>query len=590
MDVTSPLPIHISSHLSGPIDVLQESRAFGHNHTIARSISHKNRVFGQSHWMNGFIVFRDVIEILEPTLRDGTSKLLAKINRAKILARVIKSERSPTWPTLPINDLPQKEICDVLMECYLHTFETVYRILHIPTFRKEYDALWTSTQKHSTASMIQIKLVLAIGAIFNDDFFSMRTDAIRWVYEAQTWLSSPNLKSRLGIQYLQTKILLLLAREYIDVGSEFVWISAGALIREAIYIGLHKNPAHLPRMTAFESEMRRRIWNTILEIEINLSLVSGGPCLISLEDFNSEPPGNFDDEQLEVPNPCAHPDAVYTQTSLAIALRKTFPMRLTVVKFLNDVATSGTYDETLRIDSELRATYKTLRHTLQAHAARPAATPCFALEVIEFIMQRYISSLHIPYFNPSLHEATYAFSRKAVLDSSLKIWNLARPVTNISETDIARLCRCGAGFFRIFAFQASLLLAVELRVQLQEADSIPRPDLLSIPDDAAHLVLRSIESGETGIKGYLLICMLKAQIDGIRQGIQKDSMPGYLTSVVDEAVDRCLIMLEKMAGLESSGQTANFDLQVSDFVGDWDLIISDLFNFDGMANLDSVST
>lgn len=41
---------------AGTIDVLQDSRAFGRTHPISRSVAHKNRVFGQSHWMNGFIV------------------------------------------------------------------------------------------------------------------------------------------------------------------------------------------------------------------------------------------------------------------------------------------------------------------------------------------------------------------------------------------------------------------------------------------------------------------------------------------------------------------------------------------------------
>jgi hypothetical protein len=59
----SPAPtntMHITSGLAGPIDVLQDSRS--HNYPIARGIAHKNRVFGQSHWMNGFVVFRDIVE------------------------------------------------------------------------------------------------------------------------------------------------------------------------------------------------------------------------------------------------------------------------------------------------------------------------------------------------------------------------------------------------------------------------------------------------------------------------------------------------------------------------------------------------
>jgi hypothetical protein len=51
--------------------VLQDSRNFGHAPAISRAISHKNRVFGQSHWMNGFSMYHDVITMMEPQFRGG---------------------------------------------------------------------------------------------------------------------------------------------------------------------------------------------------------------------------------------------------------------------------------------------------------------------------------------------------------------------------------------------------------------------------------------------------------------------------------------------------------------------------------------
>jgi hypothetical protein len=595
---SSSAPTHsvrFSSGLAGPIDVLQESRSYGHS--ITRGISHKNRVFGQSHWMNGFVMLRDVVEMLEPHFRGGNSALVVNMHRAKILARAIKSQRSPLWPSLPTNDLPQKEVCDALVEHYLGTIEALYRVLHVPTFRKEYEALWSGGSEPTTAFMMQLKLVLAIGAIFYDENCSMRADATGWVYEAQTWLSCPTFKSRLGIQYLQTNILLLLAREMVDVGSELVWISAGALFREAIYIGLHKDPSQLPKMDVFESEMRRRLWNTILEINLQFSLIAGGPCLVSLEDFDTQPPGNFDDEQLLAPDAYARPENVFTQTSFAIALRNTFPARLKVVKFLNDLATTGTYQETLLIDTSLRASYKVLRNTLQSYGQQEtmSQSQIFTLGAIDFIMQRYVSSLHIPYLNPSLHEAVLAFSRKAVLDSSLKIWDLARSISTPpdpsttspnynTEPDLARLCRCGAGFFRAFTFHASCFLAVELCTQFQEGDTVPRPDLVRIPQDAANMVLRTIEAGETGIKGYLLHRLLMAQIDGVKQRVGRDKMTLLLGSAAEDAVARCLPLLERIAGqglVEESG-VEEFDFGMSpDFLGDWDLVMKDVFDVGG---------
>jgi hypothetical protein len=312
-----------------------------------------------------------------------------------------------------------------------------------------------------------------------------------------------------------------------------------------------------------------------------------------MEDFNTEVPGNYNDDQLTQPEARSQPEHVFTQTSCAIALRKTFRIRLAAVKFLNDVGTSGTYEETLRIDAALRASCKALRRTIQTYTAS-VTEPLFATNAIEFIMQRYVSSLHIPYFNPALHEAAYAFSRKAVLDTSLKIWNLGFSQTASNETDMARLCRCGAGFFRGFTFHASSFLAVELRAQMQEEDSVPRPDLLSIPEDAANLVLRCIEAGETGIKGYLLLRILIAQIDAIKRHVRHDEMQALLGQAAEQAVEHCVPMLERMA---SQGQedtmtavesTGDFDFQISpDMMGDWDLAMTDVFSFGSSGDFDS---
>ncbi|KAJ4366063.1 hypothetical protein N0V95_000290 [Ascochyta clinopodiicola] len=597
----------VKSTLGGTFDVVQESRLFGQAQAVVRSVAHKNRVFGQSHWISSFTLFRDIIEMIEPYMRGSSSNLPGGIQRAKKLARTVKAQRAPHWPTTPTTELPPKRICDVLIDGYLRTIETLYRIVHIPTFQKEYEAIWETSSQSNSGFMVQLKLILAIGATLYDSTFSMRIEATRWVYEAQTWLMSPAFKSKLGICFLQNNILVLLARELVDVGGELIWISAGAVVRSAVYMGLHKDPAQLQNMSVFDAEMRRRIWNTILEISLQSSLVSGGPCFISLSEFDTQPPGNFNDADLETARPEPKPPNCYTQGSVAIALRQTLPARLAVVKFLNDFFSSGTYEETLQIDGNLRAAYKDLRHDIQQFPADAALAPTrFELQVVDFILHRYMSSLHVPFFSASLHEATYAYARKTVVDSSLKLWSLAgssRALTGSSsfrcgEGDLARLCRCGSGFFRAFAFQSASLLGVELRALYQE-DSISdinvRPDLLNIVEDAADWYLQCIKAGETSIKGYMLLSVLSAQINAIRQHVSKDEMPPIIAKAAEDAGVYCLPLLEELAGHSQNdngpGVFGDIDFQQSpDLLEDWDTLMADVFNFGPGTSFDSFLT
>ncbi|XXG97501.1 hypothetical protein Hte_003805 [Hypoxylon texense] len=516
------------------------------------------------------------------------------------------------WPAKISTYLPPKAVADELVDCYLRTTETVYRILHIPTFKRDYEAHWVSQGEPSTPFLVQLKLVLAIGAATYDDTFSLRASAMQWVYEAMTWLSEPWFKHRLNIQYIQTNLLVLIARELVDVGPDLVWISTGTLLRTAIYMGLHKDPKRLPpNMTPLIIEMRRRLWNTLIELCLQLSLTSGGPSMIALDMFDTEPPGNFDDEQLMTEDPVPRPEDSFTQTSLVICLRKTFPTRLAIAKFLNDHSSQATYEEALRLDAELRRSYKIVLRTLQTYRTSAGPQPSqFEMDIMSVVMNRHFLSLHIPFYALSLQEAAYAFSRKVVVETSLKIWRAIYPPSynEVIQTgndtisadhryDLTRLAICGSGTFRIIPLQASTLIATELRAQLQEEDTLGpglvRQDFLSVMQEAKISALQCIRAGETSIKGYFLISVITAQIEALLKGTTKEEFPPFLLKVAEEAEETGLAILEEMVAQqqaegsgEGSEQTQSTPSRNQE---DWDFPMSDfLFDFGNAESADWV--
>ena len=494
------------------------------------------------------------------------------MQKCKYLARVIKSRRAPPWPSPPTTDLPPKDIADKLVDCYIRTIESVYRILHLPSFRRDYEAIWASNTEPDIQFLVQLKLVLAIGGTTYDDEFSMRASAVHWVYEARSWSSEPEFKPRLRIETLQTNILLLIAQETAGVGKGSTWISVGALLRTAIYMGLHRDPELLPKRTIFAAEMRRRLWNTILEIALQSSLDSGGPPLVSIDDFDAEPPSNFDDNQLVANDPVVKAEDVFTEVSIAIALRKTFPIRLKIIKFLNGLGTCDTYSEALRLDAELRELYKALCRTILGYKSGAGRLPSqFDTQVVDFIMHRYFSSLHIPFFGLS-HETVYAFSRKVVIETSLKIWHAVFPPPTRRSThagsdtfapcqgsseDLVRLAVCGSGFFCTVAYQASLLIAAELKAQLQEEQGLSpvplRPDLVYVLDDAKSWALQCLKAGETNTKGYIMLCMVTAQIEALKKGLEGNEIAMLIVKALEKAEQTCLPILEGKAAQAQTG-------------------------------------
>ncbi|RAH63722.1 Zn(II)2Cys6 transcription factor, partial [Aspergillus aculeatinus CBS 121060] len=616
----APIPevVTAGSTMTGLFHLQHDKDAASSAVAITRSIMHKSRLFGQSFWINGMATeFWSLFQILETHARDQGSQAFTKIQKCKAIGKIIKDRRTPSWPVVTATPLPRREVADQLVDCYLRTSEAIHRILHIPTFRRDYDALWAAPSTPDPAFVIQLKLVLAIGAATYDEHFTLRPSAMAWVYEALTWLAKPEYKAHLSMQFLQLNLLVLLAREATGIGGTLTWIPAGSLLRMAMHIGLHRDPNHLPKRTLFASEMRRRLWNTVLELSVASSMLCGGPPLLSLEDFDTLPPSNYDDDQLtntattasndtDTANPPApQPDNTFTQTSIAIAYRKTFPARLAITQALNNLNTKLTYEDTLRLDADLRTAYQETCHTLHTLTTNQPLTRTpspFTLHLLDFQINHHFIALHIPYFIPALHDPrTYAYTRKVLTETALRIWCTAwpssaiiHPVTattnppspspslththththahtpkpptptpNPDSELLSRYITNTSSPYTQTTMQAYNLAAFELRAQLREACSAApasfaaaagplshgyphqpiRHDLLTITREAKPWLRRGLRSGETNMKGYLLQALVEAQVEAVLRRVPDAELGGWLVRAAERAVEEALGVL-----------------------------------------------
>jgi hypothetical protein len=591
------------SRIGGTFYIHHGNPALGQSPNMHRSLTHKKRMYGQSHWMNMSVVLvKDIASMIDSQARDPTTqefseKVFAGMQKCKRIARKVKSQREPPWPCPPTPELPPKNIADDLVDYYLRTFESVYRILHVPSFKRTYEAIWVTEAEPDPIFLVQLKLVLAIGATVYNSNFTLRPSAMRWVHEAETFLANPHLKHLLNIQYIQIYCLQLLARQTAAVGEDMVFLSTGNLIRSAMFLGLHRDPAHLPARTLFANEMHRRLWTTIIELCLQSSLYAGCPPLLNQDDYDTQPAGNFDDDQLENDEAIASPETCPTQSSVSILLRKTFPARLAIARFLNNFTSTGTYEETLQHDSDLRASYKTLRETLRAFDSSHGNLPSnFQIRVVDTIMNRYLCAVHAPFFVPALNDTKYAYSRKAVFDTALKMWyatfpasdGFGLPLSNDAASpardDFKRIVTCGHGFFRSATMQSILMIAVEMRTQLQEDDGLsPTPlrrDLFAILEEAKAWTIWCMEAGETNVKGHVFVCLMGAYTQGLAKGLGRDEIARSLVEASHGALQRGMELLEKMIENEMPEQnsTGLGDLSLDDFtpemLADWQSIVS----------------
>ncbi|KAA8628797.1 hypothetical protein SMACR_09045 [Sordaria macrospora] len=354
------------------------------------------------------------------------------------LVRKLEESQSRILAPLDVGDLggalpmSYRQDAQRLTEAYFRTFESVYRILDVPDFWKRFREYFDGQldKQSQRAFVIQLQLCMAIGAVFEDVGGLLRTCQERWIQEGQSWLSQfPSTE----LACLQTMCLLHLAKEVCGFGGgagELTYISAGSLLRKALCLGLNLDPH--ASMPIYQAELRRRLWATVLEMVVQSSLDTGLPPGISINDFDTSPPANYDDEQLALPNPVPRPSKTFTQTTVLLALHRSFPVRLTIAQHVatllncskSKVPVVESERTTAFLNVELKDKLYELKRTLQTGYDRAGILPdrisIFQLKMAEMLINRFFLGLNLALVKPS--DVEIPEGRKDCVGAAISIW------------------------------------------------------------------------------------------------------------------------------------------------------------------------
>ncbi|KAH1583948.1 hypothetical protein KXX69_000883 [Aspergillus fumigatus] len=495
---------------------------------------------------------------VEPSLQDvdTRSEFASIFKDCRQLRQAIKDQESVRL-NHPVPDLlgtlPTQAVCDVLVNAYLRTFELIYRVIHIPSFWKEYRRLWTQPQSTATSFLMKLVLILALGTTFHPDRNNrvhLRRLAHTWIYAAQWWLVGPSEKSTVNLDGLQVGCLLLLARQTNSLPATS-WLSAGSVLRMAMAMGLHRSPDHFPALSGYQSEMRARLWATVLELTLLSSLDAAMPLPFSLEDFDCTAPSNANDEQFDpeaetLPTPQSNEH--FTDSSIQILLLKCLQSRVEAVQLLNNQhGRELSYETALRLGNELRSACRdiaALFHTSQNQPKQGGRTPGmtdFHLRFLDMYLRRYILFLHRPFMMKARTDPRFYLSRKVCLESCIVIASYAEHLNLPSDTldDISHLTIVGRGSFKgALSFDVITSLGLEIITQLEEEASTrsvgtPAPIIADPLDKMAKAhrepLIRSLEHiqkqllqiialGQPSLKRYNFLSAILSQIRAMESG------------------------------------------------------------------------
>lgn len=466
--------------------------------------------------------------------------------------------------------IPPKPVCDELVQCYLRTFGLMYRVLHIPSFWKSYKQFWTEPKLSPVSFLMKLVLVLAIGTAFYPDSTGGINDKCthlkqKWVYAAQWWLTGPSEKTAASLDGLQVFCLLLTARKISDLGTSHV-LSTNSLIEMAMRLGLHIDPSNFPTLSAFESEMRVRLWATILELALQSSLESGLPCNLPLG-FDARPPLNINDQDIGPDKPLiaspSKPSNEWTDTSVLLLFHESVKPRMGIVQF---VASPGrkSYQQALQFTADMRLACRKLSSAAQKFEASKTSQGLgltdFHKKFLDIELHRYIVALHAPFTVQARKDPRFYYSRKASLESAMAIAFYANDLHLPSSAldDFSKLTLVGAGSFKgPLALDIVSALGLELVTQLEEESSAQslfvglgnelakaaRAPVVQILEHILAQLLQIISLGSPNLKRYNFLAAILAQIRAMQSN---QCVKRVVYETVTHGLQECYVMLQSM--------------------------------------------
>ncbi|KAI1628701.1 hypothetical protein EDD37DRAFT_17100 [Exophiala viscosa] len=508
-----------------------------------------------------FCVSQDAVDITgSGELKSMKLEVRSLLQKCKVLAKttkVCRPSRCLSCPELMNFSRPSRDMADAFTRLYLSKFESSFRIVHVPSFWSEYEQYWITPTTVSAGHQLKVQLVMAIGSsLYRSEGAkgSIRAMASNSVYAAQNWLAGPLEKDRLTMDGLQVHCLLILARQIWCVGGDLIWVSMGTLIRTAMVMGLHRDPKHFPEMSVLQAETRRRLWATILEMTVQSSVDWGMPPMLSFEDFDTEPPSNNNDDEMDDTTKTLpqHPKDIATDTSAQLILLTSMRCRFRAARCWNGLGLDMLYDEVLTISTEIGRACREC--SVLAEKRQPSDSAIFHQNMTDFLLRRFLLPLHRPFANRAATNPLFFFSRKVSLDTAMAI------LSPEPDEDFSRLSRLSGGFVKGYIIYACFALAIEIATEFEDEGLETgmqrrnvRQSLIRALKGAISLASDRIRLGETNVKLHLMLSAVLGQVTSLESGIP---MELSVTQAAKKA-------LEESYGILQANLSSNSDQSVN---------------------------
>ncbi|KLP10377.1 Uncharacterized protein LW94_490 [Fusarium fujikuroi] len=460
--------------------------------------------------------------------------------------------------------LPARRTCDSLVDAYIKTFESVLRIIHVPSFLRDYEHFWedsTSTVSSSDETFAcKLLLVAALGSITftppesqQGQATSCREQSNNWISYVKDWLARKSMKGMRGdLSLAEIACLLALTRHTHHQDSApmgVAWLSEGhGLTHMAVQMGLHREPrVRSPNMSPKEAEIRRRLWATMLELSLQVSVDQGLPAPIAPESYDCEMPSSMADEDLVLGVESQGPN----QSSVLTLLAKTQRLRLRILQLVNAPGSSNTYQECHNLASELN----TECSASDLKLGSPLSD--FQTGFLTSFTKPFVLALHEAFAEEAYSKPEYYYSRRMRMEISAQLLS-----STTSQGPYPALLTNGSGQFSIMYRQATMSLCLDLIRDFEEdsfpnLDSASRAQLRGILSNAITTFKRRVETsrGSESTEEFILFSCAFSYVESLHRREDKDKMSVKMNETAKTVLKVCSDVMERQRRRESLAES-----------------------------------
>jgi hypothetical protein len=356
-----------------------------------------------------------------------------------------------------IQSIPPQQVVHRLVRAHLQAFEPIYRLFHPPQLEEELNAFWADNTSCAEEWLAQLFMVLALGSHTTPEPILRGTgplmesctarflDAAQFCFSRSPYLSAPTLTS------VRILCLTVIARLLEVKGAETSQLLSltGFLTRTAMAINLHRAPSVLSGVTAFEAEMRRRVWTTVQLLDLQVAIRTGTSYAHKNED--TIVPLNINNTDIYrthhgwmLRRQQAQRQGI-TDSTFQVQLAELLPTLIQIVNTINS-PTKGppTYEKVQSWDSQLRQKLQDAETALTPNPQRSTESQVASqtqLDFLRLIIHRTLLGLH--HHSLTTPASQHPESTSAITQSALEIlciqqaWHsqqLNRPQANLTPS------------------------------------------------------------------------------------------------------------------------------------------------------------